>query len=1014
MADDQVTILALLQDRVSKPLKNIGTETQRTFRKIRNVGRQLTAPFRVAQGVLTRVTRSLTSLRAVATGAIGVGIVREFVRFEDSLAQVATLVDTNLVSIDKLGLGVRRLARDTGESVTVLNKALFDAISAGINAGKSVEFLGTATRLAAGGATDTAAATRGLVSILNAYGLGAEFAADVSDSLFTAMKQGVTTVAQLAANVGKIAPIARIAGLSFDEMNAALAALTKSGLSTEQAATALRAVLVGLIKPSEAATKLAEELGINLSTSAIAGGKFAEFLVDVANKTGLSEQKLAVLFDDVRSFAGVANLAADGARNLRDGLDEMARKAGATDEAFRKVERTLGFRLRRLLRSVQDLAIQIGEAAAPVLKEISDGLAAFVGRISSARNEVNATVREIIELAKRYFSILRTIIEEGDLVTFVLNALKASAVHIADVLIAALPLLLRTVALIGQEIGVALVRSFIGSTIAELGKVIGTSGKSSFIGETLGRLGAEFLAPDEFEKLKNFVQELENAEQLIKRIEEFEKLSLEEQAKRFAGGRRGRSGSPVPLGETVETIRARIAELERELGATRIGKRTLEQARSELKDAAAGFLQDVERSAKAQVGTLAQGLSPAVQKALDDLAQFAAGRAGRIAEAKKTDTANAVFGPIIDEGKRLFDAAVSQFPEVLRGAFSKVRQLQDFSRGRGTPGEQVSIVGTPELSLEDAEAAADSVLAKLDRLKDIRLRIAQQLEGGFISSGEGLIRDEEALADLEQAIDDALGKFPDYELDATSALGQIQAKLLELKRDLGKSDEEQGNFFTGFGAGVRGAVASLDTLREVGVAAGALLVDSLSQVVDTLAAGEKIGRKFLSTLLRAAAAIAFKAGLAGLFSAEAHHGGLVPDRIPRFAGGGQVLSPGSEHRDSILALLRRREFVIPPESVDHYGTGVFEALRRRLVPRDVFAGIKTATPRMVAFRRAFATGGPVGPAAPTAGVGTVRAFVANNEAEASRILSAGNGSVFQRMLRKYSPDARPYGRGGKG
>jgi TP901 family phage tail tape measure protein len=1006
MADDQVTILALLQDRVSKPLKNIGTETQRTFRKIRNVGRQLTAPFRVAQGVLTRVTRSLTSLRAVATGAIGVGIVREFVRFEDSLAQVATLVDTNLVSIDKLGLGVRRLARDSGESVTVLNKALFDAISAGIDAGKSVEFLGTATRLAAGGATDTAAATRGLVSILNAYGLGAEFAADVSDSLFTAMKQGVTTVAQLAANVGKVAPIARIAGLSFDEMNAALAALTKSGLSTEQAATALRSVLVGLIKPSEAATKLAEELGINLSTSAIAGGKFAEFLVDVANKTGLSEQKLAVLFDDVRSFAGVANLAADGARNLRDGLDEMARKAGATDEAFRKVERTLGFRLRRLLRSVQDLAIQIGEAAAPALKEISDGLAAFVGRISSARNEVNATVGEIIELAKLYFRLLKTIIEEGDLATFVLNALKASAVRIADVLIAALPLLLRTVALIGQEIGVALVRSFIGSTIAELGKRIGTSGKSSFIGETLGRLGAEFLAPDEFEKLKNFVQELENAEQLIKRIEEFEKLSLEEQAKGVL---------PVPLGETVETIRARIAELERELGATRIGKRTLEQARSELKDAAASFLKDIERSAKAQVGTLAQGLSTAAKKVLDDIAKFEAGRAGRISKAKLRDTANAVFGPIIEEGKRLFDAAVSQFPEVLRGAFAKIRQIQDFTRlGKHTPGEQASIAGTPELSLEDAEAAADSVLAKLDRLKDIRLRIAQQLEGGFISSGEGLIRDEEALADLEQAIDDALGKFPDYELDATSALGQIQAKLLELKRDLGKSDEEQGNFFTGFGAGVRGAVASLDTLREVGVAAGALLVDSLSQVVDTLAAGEKIGRKFLATLLRAAAAIAFKAGLAGLFSAEAHHGGLVPDRIPRFAGGGQVLSPGSEHRDSILALLRRREFVIPPESVDHYGTGIFEALRRRLVPRDVFAGIKTATPRMVAFRRAFATGGPVGPAAPTAGVGTVRAFVANNEAEASRILSAGNGSVFQRMLRKYSPDARPYGRGGKG
>lgn len=58
-----------------------------------------------------------------------------------------------------------------------------------------------------------------------------------------------------------------------------------------------------------------------------------------------------------------------------------------------------------------------------------------------------------------------------------------------------------------------------------------------------------------------------------------------------------------------------------------------------------------------------------------------------------------------------------------------------------------------------------------------------------------------------------------------------------------------------------------------------------------------------------------------------------------FAHGGLVRGPWSPQGvDRIPAMLRAREFVQPEASVRHYGVDVMEALRRRLIPRDLLMG----------------------------------------------------------------------------
>lgn len=94
----------------------------------------------------------------------------------------------------------------------------------------------------------------------------------------------------------------------------------------------------------------------------------------------------------------------------------------------------------------------------------------------------------------------------------------------------------------------------------------------------------------------------------------------------------------------------------------------------------------------------------------------------------------------------------------------------------------------------------------------------------------------------------------------------------------------------------------------------------------------------------------------------------------RLAEGGRVggISPHSR-ADNIPAWLTAQEFVEPVSAVKYYGAPVFEAMRRKLVPREIFKGIHMPQPRG-APQFAFATGGIAQPNAAPAEANDIKIF----------------------------------------
>jgi len=236
---------------------------------------------------------------------------QEYQTFQKTLANTYTLLDEN--AFQKHGKeiedGAIKIMQQYNLGIEDVNKALFDSVSAGVNAGDAIGFMEQAARLAKGGVTNLGTAVDGMTSIINAFNLDMDRATEVSNALFTAQKFGKTTVEALSNNIGKVAPIAKAAGLSFEELLAATSQLTLSGISTEEAVTALKGALTSIISPSEQAAGVFKELGIPMGSAAFEGGKFGETMEMIKNQTDGNIDKIAELIPNIRGLLSVTSVA---------------------------------------------------------------------------------------------------------------------------------------------------------------------------------------------------------------------------------------------------------------------------------------------------------------------------------------------------------------------------------------------------------------------------------------------------------------------------------------------------------------------------------------------------------------------------------------------------------------------------------------------------------------------------------------------------------------------------------
>lgn len=299
--------------------------------------------------------------KAVVSGIFGT--IDASAEFGKRMAEVSTLVDTSKVNVRALSQEVLRLAGEFGKSPVDEARALYQGISAGaFKADEAIGILTTANRLAVAGVTDVFTALDGLTNVVNAYGGSMRNAEPFADAMFVAMRDGKTTIPQLSAAIGNVARTARVAGLTFDETAAAIAAITTGGIATDEAVTALNQALTRLIKPTKETREEAHRLGIEFSTEGVVkAGGFANFLDRIVHSSNLTSVSIGKLFGNIRGIKGVLSLAADDGAKFRSILEDMGNKAGSTAAGLAKMTDDFEHQRERAIALGSALRISFGE-----------------------------------------------------------------------------------------------------------------------------------------------------------------------------------------------------------------------------------------------------------------------------------------------------------------------------------------------------------------------------------------------------------------------------------------------------------------------------------------------------------------------------------------------------------------------------------------------------------------------------------------------------------------------------
>jgi len=359
------------------------------------------------KGSLDKLVPSMAQLQFAgvaafaAIGTAAVASVKAFSAFDNQLRGVKTLLNESSFGAKGLDKGfkdltdqVLDLASKTPVAIDSLNKALFDTISAGIDAGDSIEFLGSAAKLSVAGLTDVSTATNGLTNIVNAFSLEAEDATKVAAALFGAQRAGKTTVEELSNSIGTVATTAREAGLSYQELLAATSALTVAAVPTNTAFVGLKAAISNINKPTADAVAEAKRLEIQFDATALRTLRLGGFLDQITNSAKFNKDSLTKLFGSTQALTIAQTLAGSQAEKYKEILsdlnDETNLVSGFNDAAVVSGD-SLENTYKTLANSIKVLSIKLGEDFAPAAKLAAKAiteLALVIGDDAAEKNKI--------------------------------------------------------------------------------------------------------------------------------------------------------------------------------------------------------------------------------------------------------------------------------------------------------------------------------------------------------------------------------------------------------------------------------------------------------------------------------------------------------------------------------------------------------------------------------------------------------------------------------------------------
>lgn len=362
-----------------------GKAADHASQRFSSFGNTIGAASQKAQHALGAIAKGATLVAGVGVAGGLIGATAAAVSFDRAMRNVNSLAQLNEKQFASLEKQVLSLSKATGQAPKTLAEGLYDIQSSGFAGAGALKILEASAKSATAGLTDTATSAKVILSVLNAYHLGADKAKTVSDELFQTVNDGVLNFEQLANSLGQILPTANILGVNLKTVGAAMAELTLQGNSADESATQIERLFTSLGgKATPALRKEFKAMGYETGQVAIAHLGFAGVLERLSKDAGGSQEKLHDWLSDVRAIRGFNGIAGSSKaiaefNKLLEHQQQASDGAGATAKAYSQQVKSISFQWDRSKAALIAAAVPIGQVFFPALSAAAGKLGEFAG-----------------------------------------------------------------------------------------------------------------------------------------------------------------------------------------------------------------------------------------------------------------------------------------------------------------------------------------------------------------------------------------------------------------------------------------------------------------------------------------------------------------------------------------------------------------------------------------------------------------------------------------------------------
>ena len=328
--------------------------------------------------------------------------------FNVAMTKIQALTGATTKEMQSYNTAVLELSKTTGVMPTDVAEGLYFIASSGFKGAEALKILNQAVKLTASGMGEMRWVSETLTSAMTAWGKHTLTAASAADTLVAAVREGKAEPDEFARSLGRVIPVASQIGIKFAEVGAAIASVTRIGMSARISTFGLRTLLTSFTKPQKPLIDGLKAIGMTVNEvyKNMTEKGFLPAMREIYEKTNGSAKKITRMF--TQNGATIFLALMRDYKGTQGVFDRLLNRHGDAQRAFLIAMKSPAAQFRVALAGLAVAAIELGAKLLPIFTRIVGWVGGIANWFNGLSSNTQAWIGKLL-LAASALGVILTV-----------------------------------------------------------------------------------------------------------------------------------------------------------------------------------------------------------------------------------------------------------------------------------------------------------------------------------------------------------------------------------------------------------------------------------------------------------------------------------------------------------------------------------------------------------------------------------------------------------------------------